>query len=118
MTNRVAMGSARGGQGLFVSQPGYDVLTCDPANLMFSSDSGFLQTFQKGIVNAAPGTTNIPHSYGGYPYCALFTMDQVNGGWCSYNIGIAIQSYSDHVAIQNTSGYSQSCAYTLMTFAT
>ena len=118
MTNRVALGSARGGQGLYVSRPGYDVLSCDASYLMFSSDSGFLQLFQKGTVNAgANGVTSVTHTFGAYPYCLLLTTDGYSG-WNYFTNGLFVQVFSDHIEIHNTLNYTQQVGYALMTFAT
>ena len=117
-TRRVSLGSARGGQGLYISQPGYDVLNCDAANLMFSSDSNFLQLFAKGTVNAGPnGITNVAHSFQGYPYCMLLSTDGYSG-WSYYTNLLNAQVYPDHIGINNQANYTQQCAYGLFTFAT
>lgn len=42
MANRVAMGSARGAFGLYISKPGFDVTTCAASDLTFDSGLGHM----------------------------------------------------------------------------
>lgn len=64
MANRVVMGSARGAIGLWVSKPGFDVLTTADENLLFSMGGRLTTVLASGSVSFAPNsagsTINIP----------------------------------------------------------
>lgn len=59
MANRVCLGNRNGVSGLFVSRPGYDVLTADDANLMFDSRTRGIWVHSRGSASLAYGQTSI-----------------------------------------------------------
>lgn len=62
MANRVCLGNRNGVSGLFVSRPGYDVLTTDDANLMFDSRNRGIWVHSRGSIVFPAGvkTRTIP----------------------------------------------------------
>tara|TARA_B100000745_G_C20151387_1_gene394755 strand:+ start:503 stop:874 length:372 start_codon:yes stop_codon:yes gene_type:complete len=61
MTNRVLIGDRNGSQGLWVSKPGYDVLSASHDNMLFTMAGRILQIIQYGEFTVS-STTNIPLS--------------------------------------------------------
>lgn len=59
MVNRVALGSARSSMGLFVSKPGFDVLTCTDMDLLLSTDFTYVDVVQIGTLNFSTFKTTL-----------------------------------------------------------
>lgn len=80
MTNRVLFGQRNGVFGLWVSKPGYDVLTADWNDMMFSTDQRSGQIVQTGAIpvpsiGSLPVAVTIPN-LGYYPMVKWYL-----GGW-------------------------------------
>ena len=59
MTNRVVLGQKGSDYGLWVSQPGFDVLTTSDVNMLFSMNGLLYQIFQKGSFSITGASTTI-----------------------------------------------------------
>lgn len=57
MANRVCLGARSGAQGLWISKPGFNVLTAGVDDLLFSTDNPQLQVVQTGSLACANGST-------------------------------------------------------------
>lgn len=62
MTNRVVVGSRSGVMGLWVSRPGYDVLTASDEGMLLSPSLSVCQPIISGTVNMTTTTTFVPLS--------------------------------------------------------
>lgn len=73
MTNRVVLGHRGSGvYGLFISKPGFNVLTATDNNLLFNSNYGTLQIVQAGqvTIGSNSGTSDVGTSNLGFsPVC-------------------------------------------------
>lgn len=57
MSKRIRVGDRGGEWGIFVAKPGFDVETCDKADLMFYSGGRTSQVLAQGSVSFAANTT-------------------------------------------------------------
>ena len=63
MTNRVVLGARGSEMGIWVSKPGYNVLTASEADMLLSSNQTTAQIVQTGRINASGNA---------YPYLVTF----------------------------------------------
>lgn len=65
MANRICLGNRNGTYGLFVSQPGYDVLTAADANLSFDSRMPSVWVVTRGSVSIPANQNTASVVFGG-----------------------------------------------------
>lgn len=69
MANRVLLGNRSGSLGIFVSRPGYNVLTAGPDELLMSTDLQNLQVMHSGSFSTSGGSTGVSWpAFGFRPY--------------------------------------------------
>jgi hypothetical protein len=100
MTNRIFMGQLNGTMGLYISQAGQDVKTCDPSYMLFTSSGGrqsqVLATGQIVFAANTTGTQNVPitNNTSSVPLGVFYETLQVPGGtgvsasyqWTTYTL--------------------------------
>jgi len=96
MANRVVIGNRNGQYGLWVSKPGYDVLTTSSSNLLFDMSGSVLQIIQSGEFSVS-GTTNIPLSNTGGITPLVIVWSKVQTYY-----GSTIQSFPDKFNVNVT----------------
>ncbi|MBX4911375.1 hypothetical protein HJA82_29115 [Rhizobium bangladeshense] len=102
MTNRVLFGQRGAAYGLWVSKPGFDVLSTADANMMMLPSQANLQLIQSGYIdtsgNAFPYTVVIPNL--GYFPLVKWVMSGYNAYLVSGS-ATTIRFYSDGQAAQS-----------------
>lgn len=123
MTNRISFGARGDGKvGLYISKPGFNVLTAETNNLLFSSDHKAWQFIQSGVVtlpswaNNVDNYTTISHPNLGY-HPTIIVSPNVNFpegepnatafGWMEH---ISNTQFRLRVAIHGY-GYAGTCNY-------
>lgn len=122
MANRVCLGSRGGGDaGLFISKPGFNVLTAGVADMLFSSSAKSWQIVSSGQVSIVnDGSFTITHPNLGY-YPTIVILPHMSG---NILVGDLDYMFSWVVHLSNTqarlhfgtglSGYSGACSYCVM----
>lgn len=85
MPNRVVLGERMGQMGMWVSRPGFDVLSTGRENMLLAFDELYVQVIQNGRVYVAPSSSvDVPIPELGYFPFVLYSFDYIAVGTSNF----------------------------------
>lgn len=75
MTRRIRIGPRDGIPGIYVSKPGYDALTADPANMILMMSGKYSNLLKLGVV---PSTAAVALGYGAKPFVTITSISDLS----------------------------------------